>query len=205
MGRVRVPKALAARSDWQFLGQCFRSGCLCCSPAARGISRLGRKDVLSGVFFMLTLWVYACYARSDQPSPGQYVLTLVLFALGLMCKPTLVTLPFVLLLLEYWPLGRSSPRRIRPLADQKAEVRGQKSQKWFALIIEKIPFFVLFGCVKCGDGSGAGTRFDRCRRTAVHGARWQRGGLLCRVFGSNDLHGAPDGLVSLSARQSPHY
>src|SRR5438046_4534579 len=154
MGRVRVPKALAARSDWQFLGQCFRSGCLCCSPAARGISRLGRKDVLSGVFFMLTLWVYACYARSDRPSPGQYVLTLVLFALGLMCKPTLVTLPFVLLLLDYWPLRRfvlQSPGSKVPRSVRTDGGRGESPSRDGSLpaktvqdlLIEKIPFFVL--------------------------------------------------------------
>src|SRR5207342_1124183 len=65
-----------------------------------------RKDVLSGVFFMLTVWAYARYARSNRPSSGQYAIVLVLFALGLMCKPTLVTVPFVLLLLDYWPLQR---------------------------------------------------------------------------------------------------
>src|SRR6266699_6906550 len=54
-----------------------------------------RKDVLSGVFFMLTLWAYARYARSDGPSLFRYLIVVVLFALGLMCKPTLVTLPFV--------------------------------------------------------------------------------------------------------------
>ena len=65
-----------------------------------------RKDVLSGVFFMLTLLTYACYARSDRFFLGRYAAVLVFFALGLMCKPTLVTAPFVLLLLDYWPLGR---------------------------------------------------------------------------------------------------
>src|SRR5436190_9832406 len=65
-----------------------------------------RKDVLSGVFFMLTLWAYACYARSNRFSPGRYTTVVFLFAVGLMCKPSLVTLPFVLLLLDYWPLRR---------------------------------------------------------------------------------------------------
>jgi len=86
-----------------------------------------RKDVLSGVFFMLTLLAYARYARSDRFSFGRYTTVLVLFALGLMCKPTLVTLPFVLLLLDYWPL-----RRVR---DQWSVIR--------RLILEKIPLFVL--------------------------------------------------------------
>ena len=64
-----------------------------------------RKDVLSGLFFMLTLAAYIRYAR--QPfSLGRYLAVLLLFALGLMSKPMLVTLPAVLLLLDYWPLAR---------------------------------------------------------------------------------------------------
>lgn len=91
-----------------------------------------RKDVLSGVFFMLTLLAYARYARSDRFSFGRYTTVLVFFALGLMCKPTLVTLPFVLLLLDYWPL-----RRVR---DQWSVIR--------RLILEKIPLFV-FSAASC--------------------------------------------------------
>ena len=86
-----------------------------------------RKDVLSGVFFALTLLIYAGYARGNVFSFSRYTTVLVLFALGLMCKPTLVTMPFVLLLLDYWPLGRVTNR-------------------WSAgrrLVAEKIPFFVL--------------------------------------------------------------
>lgn len=63
-----------------------------------------RKDVLSGLFLVLTIGAYARYAR--RPSAMGYTLVAVLFALGLMCKPMLVTLPFVLLLLDYWPLDR---------------------------------------------------------------------------------------------------
>jgi protein O-mannosyl-transferase len=95
-----------------------------------------RKDVLSGVFFMLTLWAYARYARSSRPSSGRYTLALVLFALGLMCKPTLVTLPFVLLLLDYWPLRRftgNKPTRGGPASAKPVRY----------LLVEKIPFFVL--------------------------------------------------------------
>ena len=107
----------------------------------------GRGDILSGLFFMLTLWAYARYARSERFSPGRYMTVVVFFALGLMCKPTLVTVPFVLLLLDYWPLQRI----------QKSDVRGQKSAvaaplrgalqhrsaPWFHLIAEKIPLFAL--------------------------------------------------------------
>ena len=64
-----------------------------------------RKDVLSGLFFMLTLWAYAGYA-SRPFSLARYLAVVASFALGLLAKPTLVTLPFVLLLLDYWPLGR---------------------------------------------------------------------------------------------------
>src|SRR5881397_3427216 len=63
-----------------------------------------RKDVLSGVFFTLTLLAYVHYARA--PSIWRYVTVALTFALGLMSKPMLVTLPFVLLLLDYWPLKR---------------------------------------------------------------------------------------------------
>jgi tetratricopeptide (TPR) repeat protein len=83
-----------------------------------------RKDVLSGVFFMLVLLAYVHYAR--KPAFGRYVTMSILFALGLMSKPMLVTTPFVLLLLDYWPLRR--------LHDRRALWR---------LIVEKIPLFAL--------------------------------------------------------------
>jgi protein O-mannosyl-transferase len=63
-----------------------------------------RKDVLSGVFFMLTLLAYVHYTRA--PSFGRYLAVALVFVLGLMSKPMLVTLPFVLLVLDYWPLHR---------------------------------------------------------------------------------------------------
>jgi len=67
-----------------------------------------RKDVLSGVFFMLTLRAYLRYIR--QPgSLARYAAVAMFFTLGLMAKPMLVTLPFVLLLLDYWPLHRFAP------------------------------------------------------------------------------------------------
>ena len=115
-----------------------------------------RKDVLSGVFCMLTLWAYARYARSNRPSSGRYTLTLVLFALGLLCKPTLVTVPFVLLLLDYWPLrrfklqspGSKPPRSVHNHSDGD---RGESPSRGGSLpaktiqdlLIEKVPFFVL--------------------------------------------------------------
>ncbi len=63
-----------------------------------------RKDVLSALFWMLTLWAYVRYA--EKPGPRRLALVALFLALGLMSKPMLVTLPFVLLLLDVWPLGR---------------------------------------------------------------------------------------------------
>jgi tetratricopeptide (TPR) repeat protein len=63
-----------------------------------------RKDVLSGLFWMLALWLYVGYVR--QPALHRYVFVVLSFALALMCKPMVVTLPFVLLLLDVWPLQR---------------------------------------------------------------------------------------------------
>jgi tetratricopeptide (TPR) repeat protein len=65
-----------------------------------------RKDVLSGVFFGLTLWAYAAYVEGA----AGFWLVVTAYALGLLSKPTLVTLPFVLLLLDYWPLRRWTDR-----------------------------------------------------------------------------------------------
>ena len=98
-----------------------------------------RKDVLSAVFFMLTLAAYARYARA--PSAPRYLLVALLFAFGLMSKPMLVTLPFVLLLLDYWPLNRVAVRRT------KSQVRGQWSVV-NGLIIEKIPLLI-FSAISC--------------------------------------------------------
>jgi tetratricopeptide (TPR) repeat protein len=90
-----------------------------------------RKDVLSTTFWMLALWAYALRAeaaRSRGPGgPAFYGLALLFFALGLMCKPMLVTLPCVLLLLDYWPLKR--------WGGSLGEAR--------RLLVEKLPFFAL--------------------------------------------------------------
>jgi tetratricopeptide (TPR) repeat protein len=90
-----------------------------------------RKDVLSGFFWMLTM---ACYLRyTEQPCIRRYLLVFLVFALGLMAKPMLVTLPFVLLLLDYWPLDRVRWGR-------QFSSHGQSAWR---LIIEKVPLFVL--------------------------------------------------------------
>jgi len=83
-----------------------------------------RKDMLSGVFFTLTLAAYLRYVRA--PNVSRYVTMSILLACGLMSKATFVTVPFVLLLLDYWPLGRTKDFR-----------------DWRRLVIEKIPLFLL--------------------------------------------------------------
>lgn len=96
-----------------------------------------RKDVLSTFFWMLTMLSYARY--TEKSSIIRYTVTLVLFAIGLMTKPMLVTLPFVLLLLDYWPL-----ERMRFGVMNKIERDEENIQKSFAaLFLEKIPFFIL--------------------------------------------------------------
>ena len=94
-----------------------------------------RKDVLSTLFLLLTLLAYVRYAARGRW--GSYFLVLVLFVLGLMAKPMLVTLPFLLLLLDYWPLGRlqlgqamAAPSKTRPVPLR-------------ALVLEKLPMIVL--------------------------------------------------------------
>lgn len=69
-----------------------------------------RKDVFSGLFFMLTIGAYVRYVRHSW-SWRRYGLVMLMFAMGLMCKPMLVTLPVVLLLLDYWPLQRALSTR----------------------------------------------------------------------------------------------
>jgi protein O-mannosyl-transferase len=100
-----------------------------------------RKDVLGGVFFMLTLAAYLHYVR--KPSYPGYLLVLLLFALGLMSKPPmLVTVPFVLLVLDYWPL-----RRFSALASITSDVKllPRKDRLSIArkLIWEKVPLVLL--------------------------------------------------------------
>jgi Tfp pilus assembly protein PilF len=99
-----------------------------------------RKDVLSTFFWLLTMWAYVWYA--ERPRLGRYLLTVVCFCLGLMAKPMLVTLPFVLLLLDYWPLGRW--QRKSSISAKKSQ--GPKPEPVFPLgrlILEKAPLFVL--------------------------------------------------------------
>ena len=133
-----------------------------------------RKNLLSALFFFLTLWAYSRYAerrmqnaecntqaRSFLPSFTHhvsrftyhasifYLFSLLLFACGLMCKPVLVTVPFVLLLLDYWPLRRFripwfkvsglDPKLEQGLLTSAA----MEQQSVWRLVFEKVPFLAL--------------------------------------------------------------
>lgn len=97
-----------------------------------------RKDVLSTCLWLLTMQAYVRYA--EDPGRRRYLLTLGFFALGLMSKPMLVTLPFVLLLLDFWPLGRTRWAVAAVEPKSKTEI-GQ-------LLLEKMPF-VFLAAVSC--------------------------------------------------------
>ena len=96
-----------------------------------------RKDVLSGLFWMLTMLAHARYA--ERPSAGRYLAIVAPFALGLMTKPMLVTLPFALLLLDAWPLGRIEglPGAAGPTAFRFPQVSPAR------IAAEKIPLLAL--------------------------------------------------------------
>ena len=132
-----------------------------------------RKDVLSAFFLMLTLWAYGGYAtvqslkskvQSQEPPSGYtqhaarftfhvsrftphassfYLLSLLFFALGLMSKPMLVTLPFVLLLLDYWPLGRMQNAESRITFHASRFTHHVSRTCLLRLFAEKVPFFAL--------------------------------------------------------------
>ena len=85
-----------------------------------------RKDVLSTFFWMLSIFAYIQYTK--RPGSVRYLSSLFFFALGLMSKPMVATLPFVLLLFDYWPL-----RRLKLV----------KSTTPLRLVLEKFPFFIL--------------------------------------------------------------
>ena len=115
--------------DGRQVAQCGGGGAVRVASAARRIVAwvAERKDVLCAFFWMLTLWLYVRHAA--KPSIARYLFTLGSFVLCLMSKPMGVTLPFVLLLLDYWPLKRFT------IYDLRFTI--------FRLVREKIPFLIL--------------------------------------------------------------
>ena len=139
-----------------------------------------RKDVLSTFFWMLTLIAYARYAKHDNSRPPEkngffsppYWLALAFFACGLMSKPMVVTLPFVLLLLDFWPLQRFKPSTAQ------------------SLIIEKLPFFALafIGsavtyCVQKTGGAVSADSFS----FRIENALWAYERYIAKLFWPTDL------------------
>lgn len=102
-----------------------------------------RKNVLCTLFFLLALLTYLTYVR--RPSPGRYLLLAAMFAMGLMAKPMVVTLPFVLLLFDYWPLQRITSNGKKNGADlDRSASLGSVPQRTFRwLVLEKIPLLLL--------------------------------------------------------------
>ncbi len=102
-----------------------------------------RKDVLSGLFWMLTMVAYIRYA--ERLTISRYLLVLLSLCLGLMAKPMLITLPFVLFLLDYWPLRRLEWVGVGIEGPAQCESSGPVYQQVPArrLIMEKIPMFVV--------------------------------------------------------------
>lgn len=126
---------------WQGTGALWRSAFVAAVFAVHPLRAesvawiVERKDVLSGVFFMLTLTAYFSYAR--KPGVWRYVLVLVAHGCGLLSKPMLVTTPVVLLLLDYWPLNRGHASDI------------PRQRTWTKLAIEKIPLLALSALSAC--------------------------------------------------------
>jgi hypothetical protein len=114
---------------WQFTGAMWRSALVAALFAVHPLRVESvawvaeRKDVLSGLFWMLTLIAYGRYVR--KPSAARYAAVAGAFLCGIMSKPSTVTLPFVLLLLDWWPLARI------------------QSQGWTQVLKEKVPLFVV--------------------------------------------------------------
>lgn len=129
-----------------------------------------RKDVLSGLLWMMVLYAWTRYV--EKPGVGRYVVVAVLFALGLASKPMVVTLPFVLLLLDVWPLRRL---RIGFRADSSEESGSMTAtnRQAMRLVLEKLPLMVL------AVGSAAATVF------AQRGAMEQLGSLSLSVRFAN--------------------
>ncbi len=118
-----------------------RRRCLRCIPVnVEAVAWVAeRKTVLCMAFFLATLIAYRWYA--SRPNLGRYLLVALLFAMGLMSKPQVITLPFVLLLWDYWPLGRMFQSSDTLSGVMPGRVLPGKSLRW--LLLEKVPLLLL--------------------------------------------------------------
>lgn len=131
-----------------------------------------RKDVLSGLFFMLGLLAYVRHV--ERPSASRLALVFIILGLGLMSKGILVVFPFLLLLLDFWPLQRLEMSWTKP-----------SRKKWIGLLVEKLPLFVLAGIFIAINlhthvsGTGEGLNVPVSRRMAlIPGNIWSYLGLM---------------------------
>ena len=97
-----------------------------------------RKTVLSMLFFLLAVWVYSHYVR--RPSLTRYLAVAGLFALALMCKPQVIVFPILLLLLDYWPLGRT---QLSLPTSKSVSDDVPRRQSFVSLVVEKLPLLAL--------------------------------------------------------------
>ena len=158
-----------------------------------------RKDVLSAFFWMLTLMAYTRYVlESKVPSPKSkvfYGLSLLAFACGLMSKPMVVTLPFVLLLLDFWPLNRFSSFQFQISSSEKPSTfHPQPSTESAArLIFEKLPFFALTLAASVvtyfvqTSGRGLWSPGERAFSSRVANALWAYERYISKTFWPADL------------------
>ena len=100
-----------------------------------------RKNVLSMLFFLLALAAYGWYTR--RPGVGRYLVVTLAYALGLMSKAQVITFPFALLLLDYWPLCRIEPRLARPEEVGGEPAAAAAGLSFWKLIWEKVPWFAM--------------------------------------------------------------
>jgi len=123
-----------------------------------------RKNVLSMMFFLLALGAYGWYA--SRPRLGRYAIVSVLFALGLMAKPQIITLPCVLLLWDYWPLGRMFARNEQARQqDAPSGALPARSLSW--LLLEKLPLLAMVAAsaaITLNAQQTARMRFSRLAR-----------------------------------------
>jgi tetratricopeptide (TPR) repeat protein len=94
-----------------------------------------RKNLLSMLFFLLALWSYAWYAR--KPAAGRYATVVIFFVLGIMAKPQIITFPFVLLLWDYWPLGRMGGSK------ENLPKPAYRRKPLTQLVLEKVPLLLI--------------------------------------------------------------
>jgi protein O-mannosyl-transferase len=131
-----------------------------------------RKNVLSMVFFLLTLHAYGWYVR--RGGTGRYALTAASFALGLMAKSEIITLPFVLLLWDFWPLRRAVLSSRPVLSERRAEDSSANGlavpRSLSFLLLEKVPLLIL--SLGCGVVTLLAQRAGLAVRSLPAGVRW---------------------------------